>query len=218
MRSPFPAARPNARGRPADAVKRAAIFAAAQTLFIENGYGATSMERIADAANVSKLTVYRHFHSKDALFAAAVASKCRTMLNELGDFATRQRDVQATLEAAGAAFLGLILHPDAFAMHQIVVSERQRSPELGRLFFDNAIALTQAQVAALIEALVQRGELSGLPADVATDFLALLRHRPILALEFGQETLAGADRQAHIARCVSVIRRAYAPADGPHRS
>lgn len=207
--------RPGTRGRPTDMAKHAAIMAAAQTLFMEHGYAATSMERIAEAARVSKLTVYRHFQSKDALFAEAVARKCRTMLNDLGAEATRAQEPAAMLQAAGEAFLGLILHPDALAMHQIIVSERQRSPELGALFFDNAIAFTQAQVTALVELLLLRGVLAGDAEQIAGDYLALLRHRPVLHQEFGMPPFEGTTRSAHIARCAGVILRAYAPVSAP---
>ncbi|MCC8393552.1 TetR/AcrR family transcriptional regulator [Paraburkholderia sp. MMS20-SJTR3] len=50
--------------------KRAAIIAAAIEEFLAAGYDATSMDRIAARANASKRTVYNHFPSKDALFAA----------------------------------------------------------------------------------------------------------------------------------------------------
>ena len=44
--------RPGTRGRPSDMTKHAAIMTAAQKLFMENGYAATSMERIAETAQV----------------------------------------------------------------------------------------------------------------------------------------------------------------------
>ncbi|MFM0416720.1 TetR/AcrR family transcriptional regulator [Paraburkholderia aromaticivorans] len=50
--------------------KRAAIVGAAIEEFLAAGYDATSMDRIAARANVSKRTVYNHFPSKEALFAA----------------------------------------------------------------------------------------------------------------------------------------------------
>ncbi|MBC8746611.1 MULTISPECIES: TetR/AcrR family transcriptional regulator [Paraburkholderia] len=50
--------------------KRVAIVAAAIDEFLAAGYDATSMDRIAARANVSKRTVYNHFPSKEALFAA----------------------------------------------------------------------------------------------------------------------------------------------------
>lgn len=49
--------------------KRLAILQAAIDEFRGNGFEATSMDRIAATAGVSKRTVYNHFPSKDMLFA-----------------------------------------------------------------------------------------------------------------------------------------------------
>lgn len=50
--------------------KRAAVISAAIEEFLGAGFDATSMDRIAARASVSKRTVYNHFPSKEALFAA----------------------------------------------------------------------------------------------------------------------------------------------------
>jgi TetR/AcrR family transcriptional regulator, regulator of autoinduction and epiphytic fitness len=50
--------------------KRAAIVEAAIEEFLAAGFEATSMDRIAARACVSKRTVYNHFPSKEALFEA----------------------------------------------------------------------------------------------------------------------------------------------------
>lgn len=49
--------------------KRVAVVSAAIEEFLAAGFDATSMDRIAARANVSKRTVYNHFPSKEALFA-----------------------------------------------------------------------------------------------------------------------------------------------------
>ncbi|MBW3694574.1 TetR/AcrR family transcriptional regulator [Vibrio sp. T187] len=48
--------------------KREAIIEAAIAEFKDNGFQATSMDKISTRASVSKRTVYNHFESKDALF------------------------------------------------------------------------------------------------------------------------------------------------------
>ncbi|MCT9819258.1 TetR/AcrR family transcriptional regulator [Microbacterium sp. W1N] len=53
---------------------RARILAAAQTLFVERGYRATSLRDIAAEAEISHPGLLKHFSSKDALLAAVVSS------------------------------------------------------------------------------------------------------------------------------------------------
>src|ERR1700709_2313814 len=50
--------------------KRAAVIDAAIQEFLAAGFDATSMDRVAARACVSKRTVYNHFPGKEALFAA----------------------------------------------------------------------------------------------------------------------------------------------------
>ena len=65
--------------------KREAIVQAAVAEFRTAGYEATSMDRIAAAAGVSKRTVYNHFPSKEALFTL--------MLEHLWESSTASVDV-----------------------------------------------------------------------------------------------------------------------------
>src|SRR6185437_13562246 len=69
-------------GRPKDMEKRAAILAAAKSLFIRNAFAGTSMDAIAADAGVSKLTVYSHFGDKDNLFREVIRSRIQDLLPE----------------------------------------------------------------------------------------------------------------------------------------
>ena len=53
--------------------KRQIILDGAIRVFTENGFEASSMDRIAEVAGVSKRTVYNHFQSKEILFQTIVA-------------------------------------------------------------------------------------------------------------------------------------------------
>lgn len=48
-------------------IKREQIITVALDLFYKDGFNATGVEKIRDAANVSKKTLYNHFKSKDEL-------------------------------------------------------------------------------------------------------------------------------------------------------
>lgn len=54
------------------AERQAAILAGAAAAFVGSGYAATSMEEIAAASGITKLIVYRHFESKEALYRAVL--------------------------------------------------------------------------------------------------------------------------------------------------
>src|SRR5215813_283575 len=51
---------------------RARILAAAGELFYRHGIHAVGVETIAEAAGTNKMTLYRHFDSKDQLIAAVM--------------------------------------------------------------------------------------------------------------------------------------------------
>lgn len=50
------------------AVKQARLLEKAEELFLKHGYKAVSMDEIAHEAGISKMTIYKHYHSKDDLF------------------------------------------------------------------------------------------------------------------------------------------------------
>ena len=56
----------------AKALTRGRLLAEAQRLFRERGYAATSLEQIAEAAEVTKGAIYGHFSSKEDLLLSAI--------------------------------------------------------------------------------------------------------------------------------------------------
>src|SRR6185312_14690775 len=81
------------------------ILEAARALFLEVGYGATSVDAIARAAGVSKATLYGHFPSKEALFEAVVVAQCRRHATAVEALDTAGDDVAGTLGELAPALL-----------------------------------------------------------------------------------------------------------------
>jgi AcrR family transcriptional regulator len=54
--------------------RREQLVRAAAAAFLERGFDGTSMETVADHAGVTRMLVYRHFDSKEALYRAVMAS------------------------------------------------------------------------------------------------------------------------------------------------
>ena len=75
-------------------LKRAAIIAAAKSAFKKYGVKGTSMDKLAELAQVSKRTVYNHFDSKEALVMCLVTDLWQKTLVET----TLDYDAQAPLD------------------------------------------------------------------------------------------------------------------------
>ena len=58
------------RGQARTRLARAAVVGAARRLFLERGYGATTIDAISDLADVPPATVYRLFSSKAGILKA----------------------------------------------------------------------------------------------------------------------------------------------------
>lgn len=115
--------------------KRAAIVEAACVLFLEFGYGTTSMDQIAAAGEVSKRTVYSYFESKEALFEGVMNGLCVRLAGgcPLGD--EWQGPPEEVLTIAGRWLLKLITRPEAVALDRVVTGESARFPQLGQVYF-----------------------------------------------------------------------------------
>jgi len=63
------------RGRPRSEKARLAILEAAAELLLARGLSAVSMDAVAERAGVSKATIYRWWHTKEALALDALYSQ-----------------------------------------------------------------------------------------------------------------------------------------------
>lgn len=155
--------------------KRQAILEAATDAFLEAGYGAATMDDIAARAQVSKQTIYHHFGSKEALFAAIVEARCERFLAPILQGAHESGDLAETLRSLGRDFLQRILSPSSLALHRLLVAESPRFPELGRLSYESGPQRLVTGLAGLLRA---QGEHNGLsipdPELAAEQFLGTL--------------------------------------------
>jgi TetR/AcrR family transcriptional regulator, mexJK operon transcriptional repressor len=197
-------------GRPKDPAKRAALVAAAQSLFMDRGFEATSIDAIAHAAGVAKVTVYSHFSSKEALFAEAIRAKCDSMIDVAALSEGAHSSVHERLKALAGQFFILINDPEAVAVHRLVASEGERVPEIAEIFFNTAIMNVCSKVARVLTAEHNRGALQvSDPDEAAGHFLALIKGMPMLRRELHMPAMTPDELEAHIDSAVGVFERAY---------
>jgi TetR/AcrR family transcriptional repressor of mexJK operon len=127
--------------------KRLAILNGATRMFLAHGYRNVSMEKIAQAAPVSKATLYNHFDSKNALLAAVISNLCGSLLQTMTQATIESDDVEQNLTRIATSAVDLIYAEDALAIYRLVVAESPDFPELGQLFYQSGpqAALTQLE-------------------------------------------------------------------------
>ncbi|WP_245986864.1 TetR/AcrR family transcriptional regulator [Azospirillum thermophilum] len=194
--------------------KPAQILEAAGALFLENGYGAVSMDAVAKRANVSKATLYAHFGSKDELFRAMMARECATLLTASTWEEARSLPIADGLRLVGERFVTFVTSPKALAGHRVILGEAHRFPELSRAFFEAGPAHTIRLFTGIMQEAQRRDELSITdPALAAEQFLALIKanmHMKLLLCVTERPTQE--EIRHYVNAAVELFVKGYAPA------
>ena len=189
--------------------KAAQILASARTLFIENGFGATSMEAVAQHAKVGKATVYAHYSSKDELFAAVIAAE--GAVNSLDLNSDPAAPPTTVLRRFGKQAMALLLSTSNIAVRRMISAEATRIPELGRLYFESGPSALIEGLAAYLEQIMEKGEMRREDARfAAAQFLGMivgdLQLRAMLGVK---DSGSEAQRKAVLESGLAAFFRAY---------
>lgn len=218
-RTPACPSRTGGPGRPKDLEKRAAVLEAAKVLFLRNGFEGASMDAIAAAAGVSKLTVYSHFSDKETLFGEAIRDKCAQLVPESLFAESAGGRLREQLESIGRAYFALVTDRDAIALHRLVASDGRAGSNLSRLYWDAGPHRMHSAFKGFLERAVESRQLDidDVPR-AASQFLCLLRGELHARRLCGcTEPIAPEAIDSHIHATVDMFLRAYAaPGSGAH--
>lgn len=134
------------------------ILAVATELFLAEGYGATSIEAVAQRARISKRTFYHRFPDKAALFAAVVHRVVAGLRPPAGVPLVDGVGIEAVLDRLARLILRAALTPDALALNRLITAEAQRFPELAAIVAREGGG---AEVVTLIGGLLDREAAAG---------------------------------------------------------
>jgi TetR/AcrR family transcriptional regulator, mexJK operon transcriptional repressor len=140
------------RGRPTADERRAReteILTAALDVFLRCGYGASTLDELAAAAQVTKRTLYAYYGDKAGLFAAMV----RDLATGVSLDAAADHD---TLETLAARIVRRLYSDELVSLHQLVIGESARFPELAVILHSGGDARHIARLAEHIRA--ERGQ------------------------------------------------------------
>jgi AcrR family transcriptional regulator len=153
--------------------KKAQIRDAAQRLFLEGGYAATSMDAVTAAAGVSKQTVYVYYPSKRALFAdvleqASVGHPEFQALDFLRSaYPASRAELQGVLTQFAQRVVKTMLQPDYISLLRALIPEIRSHPELGELFRQVVARRSLQSVEHLLEDAADRGVIGQVDTDAA---------------------------------------------------
>jgi TetR/AcrR family transcriptional repressor of mexJK operon len=147
-------------GRPFDEGKTGDIVRAASEAFFRDGFAQTSIESIAAAANVSKVTIYNRFGTKEALFVAAVGKECDTMREGLVGAMDSSGDIREQLTCFAMNMAGFLDREEITRLEAHLAVESQHNPELGKLFLDAGPRRLHNVLTELLDRAVAKGWLA----------------------------------------------------------
>nr|WP_028696753.1 TetR/AcrR family transcriptional regulator [Pseudomonas cremoricolorata] len=213
MRIPMHSESPTGPGRPKDLNKREAILQAAKQLFLSQGYASTSMDAVAAAAGVSKLTVYSHFTDKQTLFEAAVMATCQAQLPDLLFELPEDAEPEAVLLSIARSFQALISDDESVQLSRLIMAVGNHDPGFGTYFYEAGPQRILAGMEGLLGKFVERGWLCVDDRRRAAEhFFCLVKGAPDYRLLLGYApALTGEQADAHVRSAVGVFMRAFRP-------
>lgn len=190
--------------------KREAIVRAAVEEFRTAGYEATSMDRIAAAAGVSKRTVYNHFPSKEELFALMLEQLWESSEASIDVAYRADQPLDKQLKQLLTQKLALLADQRFIDLARVSMAEIIHSPERAQGIVCRMGEKDSAETA-WIRAAIADGRLTKVDADFAAHQL----HGLVKSFAFwpqvtlGQPPLALAERKRVVDSAVAMFLGCY---------
>ncbi|WP_414551572.1 TetR/AcrR family transcriptional regulator [Anabaena sp. CCY 0017] len=111
------------------------ILQGAMQEFLAHGYASTSMDRVAEAAGVSKATVYSHFQDKKGLFKALIEKLASKRFYSILGSQPLKGEPYVVLRRLAATALDQMLNDQEYqSFERLLMGESARFPELAQVF------------------------------------------------------------------------------------
>lgn len=203
---------PMGRREARKAERRIAIIELATRTFLENGYDRTTMSGIAADLGGSKGTLWSYFASKEELFAAVLDSATVAFRSLMTSILDPELPIDDVLVGFAEKFISRITLPDAIALQRLIVSEVERFPEIGRIFYDRAPGRSRLLLAEYLSIHMEAGALRrDDPGEAAGTFLSMCAGSYPQRLLWGIEKRDENEVRREAARIAVNFLRCYSP-------
>lgn len=185
---------------------------AAQALFLEKGYAATTLGDVVARSGGSLATLYELFGSKPGLLVAMVTERCAAITDLIACASVADIDLHEGLRLIAHRLYEQLGHPSVIALQRVIAAEAPHLPEIGRLFYEAGPATARRTMAQYLAAQTARGALAIDDTEVAaTIFFSMLICDRQTRLLCGMTAIcADADVDRHIDNVVAAFARLYA--------
>lgn len=151
--------------------RRNQIIDVAIELFASKGLDVTTVDEIAQAAGISKGTIYLYFKSKDDIFDAILAERSAMpqFIDLMGDAETStaaERSLQAFLEQFGNKFLDAM--DNYHLVFRMVLVSAHRYPAQAERVYNNLILKANKMLAEFLVAQAKAGRIRRLDSPLVT--------------------------------------------------
>jgi TetR/AcrR family transcriptional regulator, mexJK operon transcriptional repressor len=153
----------------------------ATRLFMERGFDGTTIDAVAEAAGVSKPTVYARYDDKRDLFVAVLRGRIRKWLAPLSAAAEAQatetspKSIKTTLHELSRHMVAHTLAPEAGTLQRILSAQAVHFPELVKLANEEGWLRAVRGVASILRQSAARGQIKVDEPELAADvFLNLV--------------------------------------------
>jgi TetR/AcrR family transcriptional regulator, mexJK operon transcriptional repressor len=137
------------------------LFSAATQVFLREGYGLASIDKVASQAGVSTRTIYERFKNKADLLAAVITRLVeRDMATVFATPDLDRLDPKEALTVIAQTITGRARDPDSVALFRIVATEAQRFPELAEKMRDGTKGRMENAIANYFRGQIRRGTLA----------------------------------------------------------
>ena len=162
--------------------RRLQILAVAVKLFSQRGFRGTTTKEIAVSAGVSEAMVFRHFATKEELYAAILDHKAcsggKFEPAQLAADAIRRKDDRAVFE--GLALGALRHHQDDPDFQRLLLHSALEKHELAQMFFDQFVLQVYEFLGGYIRERQRDGVMVEMdPAIIVRSFIGMVMHHSL---------------------------------------
>ena len=162
--------------------RRLQILAVAVSLFSKRGFRGTTTKEIAQAAGVSEAMVFRHFATKEELYAAILDHKACSGTNfepaSMAADAISRKDDRGVFESLAVG--ALKYHENDPEFQRLLLHSALEKHELAQMFFDQFVRRVYEFLGGYIRQRQREGALIEIdPAIIVRSFIGMVMHHSL---------------------------------------